>query len=34
VRSLGPLRWRETVLSANGDGHPVPVDVITQSEEV
>ncbi|MBE0409146.1 MAG: hydrogenase iron-sulfur subunit [Anaerolineales bacterium] len=34
VRTLGPLSWQKTVLSANGDSHPVPVSVITQSEEV
>jgi F420-non-reducing hydrogenase iron-sulfur subunit len=34
VRSLGPLRWRETVLSANGGGHPVPASIMAQSEEV
>lgn len=34
VRALGPLRWRETVLSANGDGHPISVETTPQSEEV
>jgi len=34
VRSLGPLRWRETVLSANGDGPPISFETAPQSEEV
>lgn len=34
VRSLGPLRWRETVLSANGDGQPISIETALQSEEV
>ena len=34
VRALGPLRWQETVLSRNGDGHVTPVEDLTVAEEV
>lgn len=34
VRALGPLRWRETVLGANGHGQVVPVQAAPVPEEV
>jgi F420-non-reducing hydrogenase iron-sulfur subunit len=34
VRALGPLRWKETVLSRNGDGHVTAVEDLTVAEEV
>lgn len=34
LRALGPLRWRQTVLSANGRGEPVAVEPAPVGEEV
>lgn len=34
VRALGPLRWQESVLGRNGDGHVAPVEDLTMAEEV
>jgi F420-non-reducing hydrogenase iron-sulfur subunit len=34
LRALGPLRWRNTVLSGNGRGYPAPVEAIAAVEEV
>jgi F420-non-reducing hydrogenase iron-sulfur subunit len=34
IRALGPLKWRETVLSGNGHGHAVPLETTPVPEEV
>jgi F420-non-reducing hydrogenase iron-sulfur subunit len=34
LRALGPLRWRQTVLSGNGYGQPVSVEPASAAEEV
>jgi F420-non-reducing hydrogenase iron-sulfur subunit len=34
LRALGPLRWRQTVLSGNGHGQPVSIEPASAAEEV